>query len=116
VTAVRVPRTRPDHFCCARRLSRDEDRISGGIGIKDLCPGVDVDLFAGGMFNETEHYGLTSASIESCWIGFGTTRRVARCRRPVADATILGEFLVSNVQSTPEAAMLPTPIRNQRRA
>lgn len=56
----------------------NQNRISGGIGIKNLCPGVDVDVFAGGMFNETEHYGGTSASIESYWIGFGTTWRFGR--------------------------------------
>jgi long-chain fatty acid transport protein len=53
-------------------------RISGGIGIQDLLPGVDAELFAGGMFNETEQFGLTSASVESYWVGFGMTWRFRR--------------------------------------
>lgn len=56
----------------------NENRITGGIGIKDALPGVDVDLFAGGMFEETEQYGLTSASVASYWVGFGTTWRFGR--------------------------------------
>ncbi len=53
-------------------------RISGGVGVQDLLPGVDLDLFAGGMFNETQQYGLTSASVESYWLGFGVTWRFRR--------------------------------------
>jgi hypothetical protein len=56
----------------------NRNRISGGIGVKDVFPGVDVDVFAGGMFEESDTFGLTSASVSSYWIGFGTTWRFGR--------------------------------------
>ena len=55
-----------------------EHRVTGGIGVKDILPGVDLDLFAGGMFNETHRFGETAASAESYWVGFGTTWRFGR--------------------------------------
>jgi long-chain fatty acid transport protein len=55
-----------------------EHRISGGIGVKDILPGVDLDLFAGGMFNDTHRFNQTAASAESYWVGFGTTWRFGR--------------------------------------
>jgi len=55
----------------------NEHRISGGIGM-ELCPGVDVDLFAGGQFNDSRDFGDTAVSIESYWVGFGTTWRFGR--------------------------------------
>ena len=56
----------------------NEHRITGGIGMKDVLPGVDVDLFAGGMFGETHDFGDTAVSAESYWVGFGTTWRFRR--------------------------------------
>ncbi len=59
-------------------------RISGGIGIVDLLPGIDVDLMAGGMFENTEQLGeFTSVSLASYWIGTGLTWRFGRggCNR-----------------------------------
>ncbi|MEM1069010.1 MAG: hypothetical protein AAGG48_05475 [Planctomycetota bacterium] len=56
----------------------NEHRLTGGIGIKDILPGVDFDLFAGGQFEDTRDFGDTSVSIESYWIGFGTTWRFSR--------------------------------------
>jgi hypothetical protein len=55
----------------------NQHRISGGIGV-ELCPGVDVDLFAGGMFDDSRSFGDTTVSIESYWVGFGTTWRFGR--------------------------------------
>lgn len=55
-----------------------EHRISGGIGLTDVLPGVDMGLFAGGMFEESDTFGLTSASVASYWGGFGTTWRFGR--------------------------------------
>jgi long-chain fatty acid transport protein len=53
-----------------------QHRISGGIGKVDVLPGLDFDLFAGGMFRDTEHLGrFTTTSIASYWIGFGLTWR-----------------------------------------
>ena len=53
-------------------------RISGGIGLANLLPGVDLDLFAGGIFNESQSYGSSIVSVESYWVGFGTTWRFGR--------------------------------------
>ncbi len=53
-------------------------RISGGIGIPNLMPGIDLDLFAGGMLINSETFGLTSASVESYYLGFGLTWRFQR--------------------------------------
>jgi long-chain fatty acid transport protein len=51
-----------------------QHRISGGVGIADLLPGVDGDLMAGGMFGDTEQLGdFTQTSIASYWVGVGLT-------------------------------------------
>jgi hypothetical protein len=55
----------------------NQHRISGGVGM-EILPGVDVDLFAGGMFDDTQRFGDTAVSIESYWVGFGTTWRFGR--------------------------------------
>lgn len=55
----------------------NEHRISGGIGM-EILPGVDVDLFAGGMFGETQAFGDTTVSVEGYWVGFGTSWRFGR--------------------------------------
>jgi long-chain fatty acid transport protein len=53
-----------------------QHRISGGVGIVDVLPGLDMDLMAGGMFRDTEQLGpFTTTSITSYWIGFGLTWR-----------------------------------------
>ncbi|PHS02520.1 MAG: hypothetical protein COA78_20945 [Blastopirellula sp.] len=52
----------------------NKHRITGGIGIKDLLPGMDFDLFAGGMFKNTEQFGTyTTTSLQSYWVGAGMT-------------------------------------------
>jgi long-chain fatty acid transport protein len=56
----------------------NQHRISGGIGLTDLLPGVDLNLFAGGMFDTTQTFGQSSGSAESYWVGFGTTWRFGR--------------------------------------
>jgi long-chain fatty acid transport protein len=62
-----------------------QNRISFGIGRTDLLPGLDLDLMAGGMFQDTEQLGgFTTSSIESYWIGTGLTWRFGRgacCQR-----------------------------------
>lgn len=57
-----------------------QNRITGGIGYQDIMPGVDLDLFAGGMFEGDEKYGSHSkSSVESYWIGLGLTWRIGGC-------------------------------------
>lgn len=53
-----------------------QHRISGGIGIADILPGIDGDLMAGGMFEDSEQLGsFTRTSIASYWVGLGLTWR-----------------------------------------
>jgi len=55
-----------------------QDRITGGISVRDVLPGVDWDLFAGGMFEESQTFGITTATVESYWVGTGITWRFGR--------------------------------------
>ncbi len=68
-------------------------RISAGVGVHDVLPGLDLDLFAGGMFRRRRTFGETTASIQSYWIGAGLTWRFRqRCcsgRRVSSDAVSL---------------------------
>lgn len=51
-------------------------RLSGGIGVRDALPGIDLDLMAGGMFDYATHEGpLTATSVASYWVGLGITWR-----------------------------------------
>lgn len=59
-----------------------QHRITGGVGVSDVLPGIDMDLMAGGMFHDESQLGAsTSSSIESYWIGTGLTWEYGRCRR-----------------------------------
>jgi len=53
-------------------------RISGGVGIPDVLPGIDMDFFCGGMFRSEATFGLTSVNVESYYIGGGLTWRFRR--------------------------------------
>jgi len=55
-----------------------QHRITGGVGIRDVLPGVDFDVYAGGMFKNTDRFANTFASVESYWIGAGITWRFGR--------------------------------------
>jgi long-chain fatty acid transport protein len=56
-----------------------QHRISFGVGVVDVLPGIDLDLMAGGMFRDAEQLGnFTGTSIESYWIGAGLTWRFGR--------------------------------------
>ncbi|MGC3968170.1 MAG: hypothetical protein QM775_12610 [Pirellulales bacterium] len=57
----------------------NRNRISFGIGMVDVIPGLDVDFYAGGMFREAAQLGaFTNVNVESYWVGFGTTYRFGR--------------------------------------
>jgi len=58
----------------------NQHRISAGIGIRDVLPGIDFDLFAGGMFEASQTFagGHVRAALESYWIGTGLTWRFGR--------------------------------------
>jgi long-chain fatty acid transport protein len=55
-----------------------QHRITAGVGIGDVLPGVDLDLLAGGMFEASQTFGFTTASVESYWVGAGLTWRFGR--------------------------------------
>lgn len=53
-----------------------QHRITAGVGVRDILPGIDVDLFAGHAFEETDQFASTTVTLSSnYWIGFGTTWR-----------------------------------------
>lgn len=66
-----------------------QHRVSLGIGVADVLPGIDMDMMAGGMFRDTQQLGdFTTTSMESYWVGMGLTWRFGRgaCERlPVPD-------------------------------
>lgn len=67
-----------------------QHRISFGIGVRDVLPGIDMDLMAGGMFRDTEQLGpSTRTSVASYWISTGMTWRFGRgdiCRENAVDS------------------------------
>jgi long-chain fatty acid transport protein len=46
-----------------------QHRITAGAGMSDVLPGIDLDFLAGGMFEESDEFASTIASVESYWIG-----------------------------------------------
>jgi long-chain fatty acid transport protein len=54
-------------------------RISAGIGIVDVLPGIDLDFMAGGMFRDTRQLGQsTTTSLATYYAGIGLTWRFGR--------------------------------------
>jgi long-chain fatty acid transport protein len=67
----------------------NQHRLTGGIGREDfLFRGVDLDVFAGGLFRATDDFGPnTSASVAAYYVGLGLTWRygdVACCPCDIA--------------------------------
>jgi len=52
-----------------------QHRLTGGLSVRDVLPGVDLDLLAGGMFAASQTFGITTAEVESYWVGAGFTWR-----------------------------------------
>jgi long-chain fatty acid transport protein len=46
-----------------------QHHLTGGIGIANVLPGIDMDMLAGGMFEAEEQFATTIASVESYWVG-----------------------------------------------
>jgi long-chain fatty acid transport protein len=56
--------------------SPNQNRVSFGVGIVDIVPGLDFDTFAGGMLSESTSTGqFTSVRMDSWWVGGGVTFR-----------------------------------------
>jgi len=62
-----------------------QHRLTGGVSVRDVLPGVDLDLFAGGMFEQSQTFGITTATVESYWVGTGITWRFGRGGCPEDD-------------------------------
>jgi long-chain fatty acid transport protein len=52
-----------------------QHRLTGGIGIRDVMPGMDMDLFVGGTFEDSDEFASTIASVEGYWLGYALTWR-----------------------------------------
>jgi long-chain fatty acid transport protein len=50
-----------------------QHRFTGGLTIRDVLPGIDWSLFAGGAFEASQTFGVTTADVKSYWIGAGLT-------------------------------------------
>lgn len=55
-----------------------QHRMTAGVGLVDVLPGLDLDIMGGGMFKESQTFGSTTVSLQSYWIGFGLTWRFNR--------------------------------------
>jgi long-chain fatty acid transport protein len=70
------------HYLQSQFPAVNEHRISGGIGIRDFYPGVDLDLNAGGMLDAQDYFGTAGSgsgvSVESYWVSLGMTWRFGR--------------------------------------
>lgn len=59
--------------------SLNQNRISFGVGMVDVMPGLDFDLFAGGMLSEAASTGpSTTVRMDSWYVGGGATFRFGR--------------------------------------
>jgi long-chain fatty acid transport protein len=61
-----------------------QHHLTGGIGVSNVLPGIDMDMLAGGMFETEEQFASTIASVESYWVGsyltwrFGGVKEVSK--------------------------------------
>lgn len=46
-----------------------QHHLTGGVGVANVLPGLDMDLLAGGMFEQSDQFASTIASVESYWVG-----------------------------------------------
>lgn len=53
-------------------------RITAGVAVRDVLPGVDLDLFGGGMPEASQTFGTSTVSLASYWVGAGLTWRFNR--------------------------------------
>jgi hypothetical protein len=80
-------------FQAATTAVINQHRLTGGIGRQDfLVPNLDLDLFAGGMFNATDQFGPhTQASVAIYYVGMGMTWRYGDPKRHVDHAAQMTE-------------------------
>ncbi len=76
------------HYLQTQFPAINEHRLSGGVGVRNFFPGVDLDLTAGGMFDADDQFDQSAVTVESYWVAAGLTWRFGRgaCERlPVPD-------------------------------
>jgi long-chain fatty acid transport protein len=57
----------------------NKHRASCGVGLRDVLPGVDLDIFGGGMFRKESQLGpATRTAVQGYWVGAGLTWRFGR--------------------------------------
>jgi len=62
-----------------------QNRITAGFGREDfLLPGLDFDLFAGGLLKAEDQFGDWQASVAAYYVGLGLTWRFGPCGAPGA--------------------------------
>jgi long-chain fatty acid transport protein len=57
----------------------NQHRVSAGFGVVDVLPGVNFDVFAGGMFRASQSLGPTTVAVSSYYLGAGFTWRFSGC-------------------------------------
>jgi long-chain fatty acid transport protein len=61
-------------FQAASCATINEHRITGGIGYEGfLVPCLDLDLFAGGLLNAHDQFGVSGVSVDAYYVGMGLT-------------------------------------------
>ena len=53
----------------------NQHRLTGGIGVLNFLPGVDLDMSVGGIFENEKTFGTTTSSVESYFLAWGMTWR-----------------------------------------
>jgi long-chain fatty acid transport protein len=67
-------------FQAASTATISQHRITAGIGRQSfLIPNLDLDLFAGGLFNAGDEFGASHASVAIYYLGLGLTWRYGDC-------------------------------------
>ncbi len=56
----------------------NQHRLTGGVGVPNVLPGIDLDMFFGTMLDASADYGLTSANVSSYFLGGGLSWRFGR--------------------------------------
>ena len=46
-----------------------QHHLTGGVGVANVLPGMDMDLLAGGMFEGSDQFASTISSVKSYWVG-----------------------------------------------
>jgi len=111
-------------FQAASTATINQHRIAGGIGRQCfLVPSLDLDLFAGGLFNAHDEFGDLQASLAIYYVGTGLTWRygtiVPGNHNDVAvflyDSDTLGHWRLQQLRGDPggrrDANSAPIPVK-----